>query len=222
MTFLIFQRCGIKKFPFDCLEILDDLGIKVIKYSELSKRKQEMCFKCSDSAFLFDFDIYYNDNESDQRIKFSLMHELGHIMLGHKEHTAENEKAANFFAKNMLAPPIAIHYAKTTIIKDIASLFDITLSFASNAIDYYKKWHNATLKAGMSQLDKGLYKHFYNEKLQRFIFAERACVFCGEPIYNQIEPICNICSVDFMRFNGNTDDDFKVSKLRNNWLYNNL
>jgi hypothetical protein len=220
MTLLLFKRCEIKKFPFDCFEVLNELGIGYKKYSELSAKKQAACYKCSDSAFRLDLDIYYNDIETPQRIKFSLMHELGHIMLGHTEHSEQNEHEANFFSKNMLAPPITIHYAKTGGIKDVATLFDITPSFADNAIKYYEKWHMVTIKCGMSKLDKGFYSHFYNDELKRFVFNERYCKFCGDPIVNKIEPVCSSCETNFLiRRQRETEENKAVNMLRNNWLY---
>ena len=66
--------------------------------------------------------ILYNEKQSKKRIRFSIAHELGHIMLGHLEDgrteisggglddytyfTMEGE--ANTFAGNFLAPPILI------------------------------------------------------------------------------------------------------------------
>ena len=61
--------------------------------------------------------ILYDDNESPQRIRFTVAHELGHIVLGHirpGEFTIQNreprakddpiEQAANRFAVDLLAP----------------------------------------------------------------------------------------------------------------------
>ena len=54
--------------------------------------------------------IAYDENKSPFRIRFSIMHELGHIMLGHSRECAYNEQQANFFASNILAPRMAIHF----------------------------------------------------------------------------------------------------------------
>ena len=45
----------------------------------------------------------------DRRIRFTIMHEIGHIVLDHTEHSDLAESEANFFAKYALAPPPLVH-----------------------------------------------------------------------------------------------------------------
>ena len=49
--------------------------------------------------------IFYNDEiESKERKRFTIAHEIGHIVLGHKGYSEVNEKEADAFAAQLLLP----------------------------------------------------------------------------------------------------------------------
>lgn len=50
--------------------------------------------------------IVYNDAQSPARQRFTLAHELGHIVLGHREDSPENDALADCFARNLLTPAL--------------------------------------------------------------------------------------------------------------------
>ena len=50
--------------------------------------------------------IVYNDAQSLARQRFTLAHELGHIALGHREDSPENDALADCFARNLLTPAL--------------------------------------------------------------------------------------------------------------------
>lgn len=128
-------ECNVKKFPIDCFDILAHYGYKMYSYSklyELNKELYDMCISYSQDAFRSGSTkiIAYNDKKPKTRTRFSLMHELGHDILEHKNDTPENESEANFFANNMLAPRIAIYYTRPKLISRISELFGISSSAA--------------------------------------------------------------------------------------------
>ena len=43
--------------------------------------------------------IYYNDKKDAGRIRFTILHEIGHFVLGHLQQSDLAESEANFFAK---------------------------------------------------------------------------------------------------------------------------
>lgn len=53
--------------------------------------------------------VMYDDSRYTQRMRFTLMHELGHIRLGHARHGLLEEQEANFFAAQMLMPDAVIN-----------------------------------------------------------------------------------------------------------------
>lgn len=48
--------------------------------------------------------LYNEDILSSERKRFTIAHELGHIVLGHNEHSEKNEKEADTFASQLLLP----------------------------------------------------------------------------------------------------------------------
>ena len=86
----------------DCLNTLDELEIRCIPYSSLSGEKLELCKKCTDYGFTFRRRVYYNDNMPFEEIRFTLMHELGHIIMEHRNQLEKNEEEADYFASCIL------------------------------------------------------------------------------------------------------------------------
>lgn len=48
--------------------------------------------------------LYNEDIISNERKRFTIAHEIGHIVLGHKKHSINNEKEADTFASQLLLP----------------------------------------------------------------------------------------------------------------------
>lgn len=79
--------------------------------------------------------IYYNDMKCETTIRFTLAHELGHILLDHTFESKHNEKEANSFARNLLAPvPVRDEYKLKT--KDeFCKCFNISEPMAETIIN---------------------------------------------------------------------------------------
>ena len=86
----MYSGITIKSFPIDCFEICEQLGIVYIPYSSLSfKKKEALGIGSQDGLHAlwemskgnFVFIIYYNDNLPPRRIRFTIMHELGHFLI---------------------------------------------------------------------------------------------------------------------------------------------
>jgi hypothetical protein len=138
----------IYSYPFDVLEVLQKLEIGAYSYQSLSPQKQEFCFKKSEDAFSIlinygthsEWRIYYNAEVGDRRIRFTLMHELGHICLDHQQENEVAEAEANFFAKNILVPPCIIQLMDIKDYHEISDKFDVSLEMSRYQMDYYQKW----------------------------------------------------------------------------------
>ena len=85
------------------------------------------------------YQIFYNDQMPPERITFTIMHEIGHIMLEHEEHTEENEQEANFYAKTALVPLGLISKLNLKTSSDIADTFGISFEFARNIVSHFNK-----------------------------------------------------------------------------------
>lgn len=132
----LFQKYDIRQVPIDCFEICNKMNINLIQYSTLSKSaltkaieisKDGFCLLKSDSIAGFEIEqwcIFYNDDMQKERIRFTIMHEIGHIVLNHTEHSQLAEAEANFFAKYSLAPPPLVHKIEPDDFIDLIDAYD--------------------------------------------------------------------------------------------------
>lgn len=104
---------NITSLPVDVISICSTLGINVIKNSEINELKSNESGVC-----LFENDEWYiifDDTSSKERARFTIAHELGHILLGHPmrykyySHSIDASKPdveveADIYASRLLAP----------------------------------------------------------------------------------------------------------------------
>lgn len=87
--------------------------------------------------------VFYNIEQPPGRVRFTIAHELGHILLGHLgdgEHTVYNqdpspedapeEHTANVFASRLLAPACVLHALGAVTPEQIAAVCDISMAAA--------------------------------------------------------------------------------------------
>lgn len=141
----MFETYHVSCVPISGFEIATRMGIKVVPYSALEKRIRRLILKKGEDGVTGlncgEYTIYYNDNMPTYgRINNTIMHEIGHIVLGHLEESELAEAEARFFAKYALAPPPLIHKLKLTSPDEIEKIFEISYEAAYYAYDYYQKW----------------------------------------------------------------------------------
>lgn len=175
----VFKQCNIHCFPIDCFEIVKHYGYQIVMYDDLSEKKKAACLELSEDACIIKDTLYYNNTMPKRRVRFSIMHELGHLLL----HSAE-EPNANLFASYILAPRMVIHYADCKNNADVANLFLISLEAADYAFQDYRRWRRAAVYR-MNELDRAIYNHFWNEECGKFVYSITYCYDCEELIYNQ-------------------------------------
>lgn len=230
-TIEVFQECNVKSFPIDCFELLKHYGYRIYTYKELKNKNTElydMCIGYSEDAFRDGFTkiIAYNEEKPYGRVRFSLMHELGHHVLNHTGNSRTNEKEANTFASFILAPRMAIHYAKCKNANDVAHLFKLSYEASVNAFDDYRRWHRHIVTFKMSASDKKMYNQFYNADKDCFIWNIKQCDFCGKTLYNSHDNHCKICTlppynetVHSFRETVWDDNDKLLRSAHLKWLY---
>lgn len=159
----LFEEYDIRCTPICGFEIALKMGITLIPYSSLSDKKYTIALKSSEDGFLFVKDfreyIYYNDKKRYGRVNMTILHEIGHLALGHPDtmNQDEAEAEASFFAKYAVAPPPLVHKFKPESFKDIMKHFDITKEAAGNAWEYYLNWLNYGQKTYTSYEKRLLY-----------------------------------------------------------------
>lgn len=194
----VYAFCGFRRFPFDSIRALEAYGYRVFSYSELQQKNPEvyeLCLSYSDEAYAEPFTqtVAYNDTMPLNRIRFSLAHELGHIVLEHSCKTEYHEMEANCFASCVLAPRIAVHYCRCRNSGDIERHFGLSGKAAECAYDTYRKWRRRAVQK-MFPVDRSMYQYFYDPNSKRFICGENQCFYCGRMFYNRPgNCICPIC-----------------------------
>lgn len=152
----LFEECEIHSFPISGLALAGLMHYRVIPYSSLELEAFLDAYDESQEGFckiekrdngIYEYVIYYNDNEADQRPErqnWTILHEIGHIYLGHLDnhpkpyHIAEAE--ANFFAKYAIAPPPLVDYMNCRNADDIMETFRTSREASRNVLEYYNKW----------------------------------------------------------------------------------
>lgn len=193
----IYQEQDINTFPVDCFELMEIYGFKIRTYELLSRINEEaykMSMYYSPDAFL-DKErniVYYNENSVIGRVRFSMMHELGHKFLGHKIESKENEDQANFFASHILAPRVAVHYAKCQSAADVAMVFDTSLQASEVIFNDYQEWYKRNA-FHMDFVDWSTYRQF--NRNGRFVYSINTCGICGCEMINSREWMCPSCQI---------------------------
>lgn len=139
----VYKECNVHAFPIDCSLILRHYKLNLITYQEAHKKNPELYYaiiKYSKDAFKFRKSVYYNSKNNIGRIRFSLMHELGHFILGHTTESEENEDEANYFASNILAPRIIVYRNGFKTSDEIHDYFNISFSAANCVVRDMKHW----------------------------------------------------------------------------------
>ena len=141
----ILEKYNIKCIPVCGFEIASKMNLTLIAYSGLSKKKLKKATEVSQDGFFIEKDgkeyIFYNDiDRCFERQNWTILHEIGHIVLDHTGHNDHDEDEANFFAKYAIAPPVLIHKIGAECPQDIYEVFEISYEAAVYAYDYYCSW----------------------------------------------------------------------------------
>lgn len=81
-------------------------------------------------------EIFYNNKKSEAVQRFTLAHELGHIILGHKKDTKKEDREANCFARNYLCPIPAVDGFNLSSPDEYCAVFFVSDAMASTAYNF--------------------------------------------------------------------------------------
>lgn len=74
--------------------------------------------------------ILYNADSIRERQRYSIMHELGHYLLGHSDYSEENEYQAERFAIDVLAPACVLWGLNLHTAEEISRACNISMTSA--------------------------------------------------------------------------------------------
>ena len=150
----LFDKAELKLIPVDVCALAKFLNIKLIKFSELPpnliraalalSNEGGLKFKMVDNQNNENQCILYNNSHPIGRQRFSILHEIGHVVLGHKQDSVLADAEADFFAKYAIAPPMLIDLIKPSDFMDVANAFGLSKECAYNSMNYYDKWSKIT------------------------------------------------------------------------------
>lgn len=140
----VLQDYNIFTFPIDVFEIaIKYLHIKIVPYSQLSEGKRAKLFsllteknyadvskgftifeKMSDGTVKHT--IYYNDSLNYNECRYTIAHEIKHILLKEDKPTSKQEDLAEYFAKVFIAPKAVAIHDNITDAHEIEYRFELT------------------------------------------------------------------------------------------------
>lgn len=158
----LYEELNINEFGFDLEYTIKKLDINLIPYSVYEKNKEIFNKLDNDGFSLINpinskIEIYYNDKiEPKERLKFTLAHELGHIILGHNldsvNETDEIKKEADMFARIFYCSQAFMIKYKLITISDLISSFGITQGYAEVLLEKLGRRKNKKLSEAERRL----------------------------------------------------------------------
>lgn len=207
----------LKELPIDPFEIIDQFDNWYIQsWSELKAATGE-----ADPLYLKrdgieartqiirgsnDYMIVYDDSYTNGRLRWTIAHEIGHIILGHLidfEETALNrgglskkqygvlEVEAHWFAEAILAPNAILSLFDIRSAQEIAFLCDISKDASIKCEE-----HLANFQWGGQNVEFELLRNFYSffqKDQHRQAIKEGIDKFFNSRLYPEFSKICRIC-----------------------------
>ena len=178
LAWRVLLRENVRELPVDVLELCQRMRIDVREYGdELPDRGDGFSCIVKGKAFIF-----VRKGQNRQRCRFTIAHELGHILLGHvdkfelvnREPSPEDneiEQQANIFASRLLAPACVLWGCNVQSPEEIMRLCDISHQAAQFRFSRMKVLYERQ-KFLTSPLEKKVYKQF-KPFILRYLLAKR-------------------------------------------------
>lgn len=142
-VFLLYKELNLTKLPINPFDIAERRGYIIKSFSQLNKKDFSLIKTDAISyynPYIKKFVIYYDDKQDRRRVRFTIMHEIGHIEMGHRQESILARKVADYYAAYTLAPSPVIHYCKCEDYMDIVNKFDVSQTCADICFQRYNNW----------------------------------------------------------------------------------
>lgn len=159
----LYRRYKVKAVPLEPFDIAKVSGYIVRPYSNLNTKAYEMLkSKEQNGTSYFDpkqktYVICYDDKQCAERQRFTIMHEFGHIDMGHTHGSQLAETIANHYAGYALAPSPLIQKFNCEDFSDISAVFRISEECAYWRFNSYQNWVKYRIK---KKYEKELLNYF--------------------------------------------------------------
>ncbi len=168
-----FEDYEVRTLPIDVFDLAKKMGVVVVYASQILNSRnrfnqislftfpQSYVYYCYEKQKFF---VYIDDigaNKSRQR--FSMAHELMHIILSHTEQNEQNEAEANFGAQYMLSPTSLVLLAPQNYLLEktefVKMIFDVSERVAETTIRYNRN------RLNYISLEERSYEQIINNQL---------------------------------------------------------
>lgn len=134
---------GVTRYPLDVFELVGRMGIRLVPYSLLDGERRSAAFEYSDDAFRIvspdhsEAFIFYNDAMPLERARYSVAHELAHVVLEHgsRDGDDEIESEADFFAAYLLMPVPLVYALCSPNPEEVSVFFGTSRQSATFAVE---------------------------------------------------------------------------------------
>lgn len=150
--------CGISSLPIKPIHIAKHYDIQCKKISDERMNGYSGKIKIINGQAY----ILYNANDIPERQRFSIMHELGHYMLGHLEDsflTKDNEESADRFAADVLMPACVLWGLNIHSAEEIAKICNVSMQAAQIRAERMEVLYNRN-KFLISPLERQVFQQF--------------------------------------------------------------
>lgn len=167
MSWQILADEHINELPIQIITLCKNLGIVCKAYDTNFDKRDGFSLIVDDVPH-----IYFNKDSYIPRKRFTVAHELGHILLGHvgkyelvnrepSSNDNEIEQQANIFASRLLAPACVLWGCKVTNAEEIEQLCGISKKAAEFRMGRMEELYQRN-KFLTSPLEKQVYENFSN------------------------------------------------------------
>lgn len=142
----LYLKYSVCEIPIDVFSVAKKEGYTLFAFSDLDYQGQAVLHSFGlDGTSLYDtktnkYHIYYDDSACIERQRFTIMHEIGHILLGHKEESDLANIMANYFAAYALAPSPLISKFGIEDYVEISNIFKVSIDCAQLRLVDYNNW----------------------------------------------------------------------------------
>lgn len=175
----MYEQANAHTMPLPVLDIASGIGCSIIPYRSFGPRIHDVLMQASPDAVTLQFRgaarsaVLYNDRQPSARINFSLLHEFGHIELGHKEQSQLAELEANHFAAIALCPLDLLDHYHISDPKKIIDLFNISDDCARNRLRALNNSRNVPRSTARIQFRRAVIERFqFKRPPQLNLFGE--------------------------------------------------